>query len=968
MQKKAFTLVGLSTALAMLASGLFAPSLASATDPCAATITKASAPATSTDVSVTADGIDCVATFTTVASDYVFTVPAGISTIDYLIVGGGGGGASGGGGGGGVLQKTAYSVSPGATLSVRVGAGGAGGEGGLNRSDAGGLPGGSSELKGIIALGGGGGGAPYSGSSTSQDGASGGGSRFDCDTVPCARWGALGNAGQGVPGQGNAGGTATYSSYGAGGGGGGAGGAGFNTVQQHVGGNGGIGVASSITGRSQFYGGGGGGGVNDNTNSYVGRNSDGSLFRNGSSTTTTGGGRGGQGGGGTGSSYGYSGVGKGTAQNATAGAANTGGGGGGVDPEDIGGQPGGSGVVLIRWASNTSLKSITLDPNQPNTQSITQVVTSGRPTELLTNTFARVGYIFTGWNTLADGTGTAYADEALFTTTADTTLHAQWTPGVAHVVAFDANTGSGTMSTQTAGLSTALRSNRFTKSGYNFTGWNTAADGSGFTYPERAIYSFQFDVTMFAQWTPVVVSSTITFLSNGADGGTTVSQTTSGTKALNLNGFTRTGYSFLGWNTNNSANTALYVDGQDFTFSQNTTLYAIWVSSVSQTLSFDGNGNTSGSTPTQTATGSAQLIPNRFVRDGYTFLNWNTRADGTGTNYSATYAYSFATGLALYAKWGQNISVTYDANSTDSGTAPPAQNDHQGSPGLTLAQNPNGLQKTGYRLAGWNFLRDGTGASFALGATAVKFATSKVLYAQWAPATYTVIYVGNGAVAGTEPAPQTFTYGNTISIADNSGQLNKPGYTFNGWATQPDGTGTRFSAAAVNVSLSNDTILFAKWQAPVQQAPPASAPPQPAPSQPDPVVTPTPSATPTVTASPSPTPSATPRPAAKPEVLAISISGFMPGSAILNRAIELKIGAFLADKKARYRVTVTGFTEGPTILPVDKALSAARAKNASTAVQKGLRKRAVSIATSTRQLVVKNDKNRRIEIVLRKVD
>ena len=961
MRKKYLTLTALSVGIAMIAAGLFAPSFASATDPCAATITKAGVPATSTEVAVTADGIDCVAKFKTVASDYVFTVPAGITTMDYLIVGGGGGGGSGGGGGGGVLQKSGYSVSPGATFSIRVGAGGAGGEGGLRRANAGALPGGSSELNGIVAFGGGGGGAPYSGSTTSQNGASGGGSRFDCDTVPCARWGELGNAGRGTPGQGNSGGTATYSSYGAGGGGGGAGGAGFNTVQEHIGGNGGVGISSSITGQSLFYGGGGGGGINDNTNSYVGRNVDGTIYRNASRSTTTGGGRGGQGGGGTGSSYGYAGSGQGTAQNATAGEANTGGGGGGVDPEDIGGQPGGSGVVIIRWTASNSLPTVTLDPNMTNVQPVTQVMTSGRPTELSMNTFARVGFIFTGWNTLADGTGTAYADEALFTATADTTLYAQWTPGVAHVVTFDSNTGVGTMATQTAGLSTALRANRFTKAGNTFAGWNTAADGTGFSYPERAIYAFQFDVTMYAQWTPIVTNATVTFLSNGADGGTTISQTTSGTKPLNLNGFTRTGYSFLGWNTSNTASTATYIDGQAFSFAQDTNLYAIWAVRAVRTLTFDGNGHTSGSTASQSLADTTQLRTNGFLRDGYTFLNWNTRADGTGTNYLSDYSYSFAASLTLYAKWGQNIAVTYNANGSDSGTAPAIQNDYQGSAGLALAQNTGGLQKTGYRLAGWNLLQDGTGSSFALGATEVKFTTNKILYAQWAPATYTVIYVANGAVAGTEPAPQTFTYGTRISIADNSGQLNKPGYTFNGWATQPDGTGTRFSAAAVNVSLSNDTILFAKWQAP-------QSTPAPAPQQPDPV-SPAPSATPTppTTASPSPTPSATPTPKATPEKFSISISGFTPGSAILTRAIEAKISAFLANKKARYRVTVIGFTEGPTVLSVDKALSAARAMNATAVVRKGLSKRAVSINTSTRQLIVKSDKNRRVEIVLSKI-
>jgi flagellar motor protein MotB len=84
--------------------------------------------------------------------------------------------------------------------------------------------------------------------------------------------------------------------------------------------------------------------------------------------------------------------------------------------------------------------------------------------------------------------------------------------------------------------------------------------------------------------------------------------------------------------------------------------------------------------------------------------------------------------------------------------------------------------------------------------------------------------------------------------------------------------------------------------------------------------------------------------------------------------MRAKIAAYLADKKARYTVTIIGFTEGPTVLPVDKALAAARAKNASIAVQRLLGDRAVEIKLASRPLSVKGDKNRRIEIVLRKVN
>jgi uncharacterized repeat protein (TIGR02543 family) len=55
------------------------------------------------------------------------------------------------------------------------------------------------------------------------------------------------------------------------------------------------------------------------------------------------------------------------------------------------------------------------------------VQTANVPTALTLNTFMRPGYAFSGWNTLANGTGTAYADGALYAFAADVTLYAQWT-------------------------------------------------------------------------------------------------------------------------------------------------------------------------------------------------------------------------------------------------------------------------------------------------------------------------------------------------------------------------------------------------------------------------------------------------------------------------------------------------------------------------------------------------------------
>ena len=55
-----------------------------------------------------------------------------------------------------------------------------------------------------------------------------------------------------------------------------------------------------------------------------------------------------------------------------------------------------------------------------------QVITYNVGTNLTPNSFTRTGYIFMGWNTSQDGTGTEYMDEQSVTNIGDTTLYAQW--------------------------------------------------------------------------------------------------------------------------------------------------------------------------------------------------------------------------------------------------------------------------------------------------------------------------------------------------------------------------------------------------------------------------------------------------------------------------------------------------------------------------------------------------------------
>ena len=77
--------------------------------------------------------------------------------------------------------------------------------------------------------------------------------------------------------------------------------------------------------------------------------------------------------------------------------------------------------------------------------------------------------------------------------------------------------------------------------------------------------------------------------------------------------------------------------------------------------------------------------------------------------------------------------------------------------------------------------------------------------------TSTVTYNGNGATGGTVPVDSNnYTSGATVTVLGNTGGLVRTGYTFAGWNTAANGTGTNYAPAAT-FAISASTTLYAKW-------------------------------------------------------------------------------------------------------------------------------------------------------------
>ncbi len=136
----------------------------------------------------------------------------------------------------------------------------------------------------------------------------------------------------------------------------------------------------------------------------------------------------------------------------------------------------------------------------------------GQTVTVLGNTggLAKTGYSFTGWNTVAGGTGTAYTAGQTFTMgAAAVTLYAQWAAGPAtYTVTYNGNGSTGgsvpvdaTAYQQGATVTVLGNTGSLVKTGSTFTGWNTVAGGTGTAYTAGQTFSMgAAAVTLYAQW------------------------------------------------------------------------------------------------------------------------------------------------------------------------------------------------------------------------------------------------------------------------------------------------------------------------------------------------------------------------------------------------------------------------------------------------------------------------------------
>ncbi|RYZ92844.1 MAG: hypothetical protein EOP06_02980 [Proteobacteria bacterium] len=319
----------------------------------------------------------------------------------------------------------------------------------------------------------------------------------------------------------------------------------------------------------------------------------------------------------------------------------------------------------------------------------------------------------------------------------------------------------------------------------------------------------------------------VTYDNNGATGGQSPLDENSPyepyfivTVKANSGGLTKTGYTFSSWNTKADGTGSSYLPGSTFPITESAILYAQWITAT-HTLSYDGNANTGGTAPSDSSspyshnsTVTVKTNSGSLVRTGYTFSGWNTQANGAGTSYAAGASFQITADTTLFAKWTINtFTVTYDGNGNSGGNAPSdSSSPYNYNSTVTALSNSGTLVKTGFTFSGWNTQANGTGTSYAPGST-FSVVANTTLYAKWNVATYSLTYYGNGSTGGTAPSDSSSPYNHnaTVTVKSNSGTLVKTGYTFVGWNTQSNGSGTDYAAGAT-FQITAVTNLYAKWE------------------------------------------------------------------------------------------------------------------------------------------------------------
>ena len=522
--------------------------------------------------------------------------------------------------------------------------------------------------------------------------------------------------------------------------------------------------------------------------------------------------------------------------------------------------------LYATWTLVLSVTYVAGNPVGSITGSVPPAVTGlsvgATPAVSAVGNMALSGYAFTGWNTALNGTGTAYSgagDATLPAMAASVILYGQWTALL--TLSFNPTIGlnsGGVPANITAivpGTNVTLPGNSgsMVANGYVFGGWCTTTVGAGAACGGTAyqggslLASMTANKTLYAIWT---TAYTVTYYASWYTTGSVPAAQTGNlagaTPAVsgNTGNLTFTNYVFGGWCTANitygtaCSGTTYQANATLPAMNANVNLYVIWTplysviyhngyTATSGTLPANVTGLMPGSTPTVSGnTGNVYVSPYTFA--GWCTANISATAACSGTTYQGGAVLpAMAANVDLYAIWGFTVTyvANYPASTTDTGAVPAAQA-VAGRSTPAVSANTGYLTATGYKFLGWcsvavaaNASCTGTLYPVASPGSLPSVTANVTLYADWATATtYSITYNANFPATttdtGTVPSTQTGLVATTTALLSaNTGTLAVVGYTFSGWNSLANGTGTAYAATGATVFTipASNTTLYAVW-------------------------------------------------------------------------------------------------------------------------------------------------------------
>ena len=297
--------------------------------------------------------------------------------------------------------------------------------------------------------------------------------------------------------------------------------------------------------------------------------------------------------------------------------------------------------------------------------------------ELTTNAngFTRDGYTFVRWDTAKDGSGTAYGEgkNGVGRYTMKPTgndLYAIWQANPANIRYRDdwGATGSTPDTTGVTGQNVTIAQNGFTRPGYTFTGWARDRRTDPSLQPGGRYTLTPGTTTLWAQWK----ADPAHLIYNSNSGSTSQTRRTDGvvdqTLTVIANPFTRSGYTFTGWNTQADGRGKAYAAGNGFRLVADaksnpvntSVLYAQWrINRVA--LKFNPNGGTGGYPDITVDAFTTVTIPAdakepKVSRPGFRFTGWAMKpTPGAGDTIlgpgNGTVSMPDRGSITVYAQW-----------------------------------------------------------------------------------------------------------------------------------------------------------------------------------------------------------------------------------------------------------------------------------------------------------------------------